>query len=73
MKSMPVKEIDRAACNGCGICLESCPADIIRLDYEGKAYITYPDDCYTCYLCEIDCPTQAIKVSAEIGSMILPY
>jgi NAD-dependent dihydropyrimidine dehydrogenase PreA subunit len=26
------------------------------------AYIAYPEDCMTCYDCEVQCPVDAIKV-----------
>jgi len=29
---------------------------------ENKAYIAYPDDCMTCFLCERMCPSGAIFV-----------
>ena len=70
---MAIKEINRALCDGSGICLDVCPTDVIRLDKEKKAYIAYPEDCCNCYLCEIYCPTRSIKVSAEIGSIKLPF
>ena len=28
----------------------------------GKAEISHPDDCMTCYCCELNCPTDAIYV-----------
>jgi ferredoxin len=28
----------------------------------GKAYIAYPDDCMTCFECEVECPSTAIGV-----------
>jgi len=27
-----------------------------------KAYIAYPEDCMTCYICELKCPNEAIEV-----------
>ncbi|HLE02542.1 MAG TPA: 4Fe-4S binding protein [Dehalococcoidia bacterium] len=55
--------IERAACNGCGICVESCPTDVIRMDGEGRAYAAYPEDCQACYLCVFDCALEAISIS----------
>jgi NAD-dependent dihydropyrimidine dehydrogenase PreA subunit len=28
----------------------------------GKAFIAYPEDCMTCYVCEMNCPSGAISV-----------
>jgi NAD-dependent dihydropyrimidine dehydrogenase PreA subunit len=70
---MTIKYIDRDLCDGCGICVESCPTDVIRLNGDTKAVIAYPDDCQTCYLCEEDCPQEAIAVSPEIIPPPTPY
>ena len=57
-----IQSIDRDACVGCGRCVERCPLDTLRLDADGKAYIAYPEDCMTCYICELGCPINAIFV-----------
>ncbi len=55
--------IDEERCNGCRICIEVCPCDVFRLESgERLARIAYPDDCQTCYTCELDCPRDAIRV-----------
>jgi len=28
----------------------------------GRAYVAYPDDCMTCFECEVECPSKAIEV-----------
>lgn len=61
---MTIERIDPELCNGCGICVNSCSLDVIRMDEEGKkAIIQYPEDCMLCYFCEQDCPENAIYVS----------
>lgn len=70
---MTIKQIDRDLCDGCGICVDSCPSDVIRLNGDNKATIAYPDDCQTCFLCEEDCPQEAIAVSPEIIPPPTPY
>jgi NAD-dependent dihydropyrimidine dehydrogenase PreA subunit len=57
-----IRTINQNLCIGCGLCVERCPLDTIRLDEAGKAYIAYPDDCMTCFLCERLCPQGAIFV-----------
>ena len=58
-----ILKIDTKKCIGCGICVDCCPTDVIRLDNRfKKAKIVYFDDCMTCYNCEIYCPVKAVKV-----------
>ena len=62
---MAIERIDADLCNGCGICVETCQMDVIRMDEEEKkAVIKYPEDCETrtCVVCEIECPQHAIYV-----------
>ncbi len=51
--------------SSCGI-IDSCPTDVLRADDQGYPFISYPDDCHACFLCQIDCPNKAVKVSADI-------
>ena len=53
-------------CIGCGICVQSCPTDVLRRDAKtGKAVIRYPEDCQICHLCRMYCPVDAITISAD--------
>ena len=39
--------------------------DVIRMDPSTKkAYISYQRDCQSCFLCEVECPEDAIQVRA---------
>jgi NAD-dependent dihydropyrimidine dehydrogenase PreA subunit len=61
---MTIDSID--GCIGCGICVQTCPCDVIRIDKEtGKARITYPADCQICHLCRMYCPVDAITLTPE--------
>ena len=57
-----IQSINMEKCIGCGSCVENCPLDTLRMNEEEKAFIAYPEDCHTCYLCEQACPTGAIYV-----------
>lgn len=59
-QKIAITEIDPFRCVGCGICVQSCMNDVIRMK-EGKAHIGYPEDCSACFSCEIDCPREAIS------------
>jgi len=70
---MPIEKIDPERCNGCEVCVDGCPMDVIGFDGEAKkALIKYPRDCIACYNCEQDCPVEAIYVSPQRGTMIPP-
>lgn len=56
--------IDEAICTRCGICVQSCPTDVFSQEHPGQLpEIRHPDDCQGCFLCEIDCPYHAVKVT----------
>ncbi|MDG7000654.1 MAG: ferredoxin family protein [Nitrososphaerota archaeon] len=52
-------------CDGCTICVRSCPGDIIYFDKSTKLpIIKYPDECWHCGLCRIDCQKHLKTASA---------
>jgi len=55
--------IDDAVCVGCGVCVQSCPTDVIRMTPQGKAAAAYPEDCPFCFLCVFDCAPKAITIT----------
>ncbi len=76
---MAIKEIARDICETCSLraakgcpIVESCATDVIRLDDRGMPYIAYPNDCHCCFLCQIDCPNGAVRVSAEVTLPLIP-
>ena len=60
-------KIDYRLCTGCKICYEVCPLDIIAWDNEKELpYNAYPDECQLCFICQEECPDEAIKVKVPI-------
>ncbi len=63
---MVIENIDLKLCNGCGICMNSCPMDVIRIDKANKkAVIQYPEECMLCGQCRRFCPTNAVTIGKE--------
>ena len=55
-------------CNACGICVEKCPVNAIRM-YGDKPYWTI--HCESCMRCINSCPEKAIQVSHLMAAMII--
>ncbi|MFB6097793.1 MAG: FAD-dependent oxidoreductase, partial [Salinibacter sp.] len=57
--------VDRDACKGCDLCINSCPADILHLDDRDRIVVDDIGDCIFCGLCEARCPDFAIWVEHD--------
>jgi len=51
--------INKNKCNGCGTCVDICPADAIKIEQE-KAVVS--DECVECGACVNACPNEAISL-----------
>lgn len=61
---MYVVTIDRDKCDGCGECVDACPATILSLQDDGKADVTgEPEDCMGCETCVAICPNECYTVT----------
>ena len=61
---MGIRQIDELRCNGCGICVDICPLDVLQMDQSREiAFVKYIEDCMSCSLCEIECPMDAVTVT----------
>ena len=56
-------EIDDKKCDGCGECVEICPAAVFKLEKE-KSMPKNMDSCVECCACVDICPNGAISVDA---------
>ena len=55
---MAVK-IDKEKCTGCGVCVETCSLEAIKIE-EDKAVIS--EECVECSACISECPQEAISL-----------
>ena len=67
--------INQELCVKCGLCAQICPLDVIKAEKneenEKKIVVKYPDECWHCRACAIDCPKHAIKLRYPLSHMML--
>ncbi len=51
-------------CNGCNSCVTICPTHVFDAG-DSAPVITRPDQCQTCYMCELYCVSDAIYVGPD--------
>lgn len=62
-----------ACCTGCGVCVEVCPTDVLRLDGTSqRPFMAYALDCQACFVCQFDCPFEAIRVRHRLRDSSAP-
>lgn len=64
-RATPVPEIDPARCDGCGLCVRVCPANVLAIR-AGLAAVVRPEDCAYHGHCERICPKTAISRQFQI-------
>ncbi|VVE04903.1 4Fe-4S ferredoxin [Pandoraea iniqua] len=60
-----IEIVNEARCTGCNICVRACPTNVFDAVKDGIPQIARPDDCQTCFMCELYCPEDALFVAAH--------
>ncbi|HEX7854774.1 MAG TPA: ferredoxin family protein [Sphingobium sp.] len=55
-------------CSGCNACIATCPTHVFDFGAETPV-IARPDQCQTCYMCELYCERDAIYVAPDQHAM----
>ena len=66
-----LSKIDEDICTGCGICIEKCPVDAIRLNNIDKAEVN-EEYCIGCGVCAHFCPEHAISLLEGLRKVYVP-
>lgn len=61
-------------CSKCGICAEICTMDVFSHEKKGIIPIVkYPDECWHCRACIMDCKAEAILLRIPLPYRILAH
>jgi len=66
LRDVVTLDLDRDRCIGCGMCLEVCPHEVLRMN-GGRVEIRERDACMECGACSRNCPVSALSVRAGVG------
>jgi NAD-dependent dihydropyrimidine dehydrogenase PreA subunit len=57
-----IEVVSDERCTRCDRCVQVCPTNVFDLVPGQAPRIARPDDCQTCFMCEIYCPSDALFV-----------
>jgi adenylylsulfate reductase subunit B len=64
--------IEEEKCIKCGTCFDVCNYDVYFGTENGELpSVTYPDECWHCNACVLDCPEEAIRLRIPLSAMLL--
>ena len=65
--------INKNKCNGCMNCVTICPVDAFGRQEKGAAYpqVRFPDECWHCNSCVLECPTKACTLRVPLPATML--
>ncbi|MBS3918160.1 MAG: ferredoxin family protein [Deltaproteobacteria bacterium] len=57
-------------CSGCKTCYDICPLDVFEYDEKEERVIpAYPEDCWYCGSCVLDCPKSCIDLELPLSCL----
>lgn len=64
--------IDQSLCEVCGTCYDVCPQDILSFKEDEIPTVEYPNECWHCGACVLDCPVKAVSLRLPLQLRIVP-
>ena len=65
-------QLDKTLCQRCGTCYEICPQDLFGFRENEVPTVDYPDECWHCGACVLDCPVEAVSLRLPLQLHIVP-
>jgi len=60
-----IELVSQSRCIECNLCVKVCPTNVFDSVPGGIPVIARPDDCQTCFMCEANCPVDALYVAPQ--------
>ena len=66
--------VNREKCCQCGHCVQICPLNVLyQAEQKGDVTVRYPEECWHCRACVIDCPNQALTMRYPLSHFVLQH
>ena len=65
-----IELVSRARCIECNLCVKVCPTNVFDEVDGDIPVIARPDDCQTCFMCEANCPVDALYVAPQFNAHV---
>jgi len=60
-----IELVSETRCIECNVCVKVCPTNVFDKVDGGIPVIARGDDCQTCFMCEANCPVDALYVAPQ--------
>ena len=61
-----IELVSEDRCTNCNICVRVCPTNVFDVGLE-QPVIARQQDCQTCFMCELYCPSDALFVAPDVA------
>ncbi|MFC1910846.1 ferredoxin family protein [Chloroflexota bacterium] len=65
--------VNKETCTKCGLCASICPMDVFKWNKGEYPIVRYPEECWHCNACSLDCPVKSIELRIPLPASTLYY